>query len=312
VRENLRLGRIDATDAEIEAACRDAEIHEIILAMPKGYDSPVGERGSLLSGGQKQRLAIARALLRNPRILFLDEATSALDPGTETAINETLARLARGRTVLAVTHRLAAVANCHRIFVMNQGKVAESGTHAGLLALNGLYARLWRKQEGIHTSDDGTHADITVERLRQFSILSQLDDQMLFDLATLQLATENFPAGRDVVLEGDPGDRFYIIARGRVEVLKRDEHGVNQRVRVFEDGDNFGELALLRNVPRTASIRTLVPCTFLTLQRHHFQNLLDHSPAVRAAILAQEAARLASPNANLTAAPFAFPPEKKA
>ncbi len=311
IRENLRLGRISATDAEIEAACRDAEIHDIIMAMPKGYDSPVGERGSLLSGGQKQRLAIARALLRNPRILFLDEATSALDPGTEIAINETLERLSKGRTVLSVTHRLASVANCHRVFVMNKGKLAESGTHAELLALNGLYATLWRKQEGIQTSDDGRRADITVERLKQFPLLSKLDDQMLFDLATAQFATESVPAGRDVVIEGDPGDKFYIIARGRVDVLKKDPLGINQSVKILEDGDNFGELALLRDTPRTATIRTLVPCIFLTLQRNHFQNLLDNSPEVRAAILAQEAERSTTPYSNLTLAPFSFGGEKK-
>ena len=295
VRENLRLGRLDATDAEIEAACRDAEIHEVILSMPKGYDSPVGERGALLSGGQKQRLAIARALVRNPRMLFLDEATSALDPGTEIAINETLGRVSRGRTVLAVTHRLASVVNLHRIFVMNQGRLAESGTHAELLAQDGLYALLWRKQEGIHTSDDGTRADISVARLKQFPLLSKLDDAMLHELSVAQFVTENIPAGRDVVIEGDHGDKFFIIARGRVDVLKRQPDGTDRSVKILEDGDNFGELALLRDTPRSATIRTLVPCIFLTLQRNHFQNLLDHSPAVRAAILAQEAERSASP-----------------
>lgn len=296
VRENLRLGRRGATDAEIEAACRDAEIHDIVLAMPQGYDSPVGERGSLLSGGQKQRLAIARALVRNPRILFLDEATSALDPGTEVAINATLERIAKGRTVMAVTHRLASVTNLDQVFVMNKGQLAEQGTHQQLLALNGLYAGLWRKQEGIHTSADGTRAEITIERLKQFSILSKLDDAMLRELATAQLVTEIVPAGRDVVIEGDPGDKLYIIARGRVEVRRRDAHGVNQPVRVLEDGDNFGELALLRDVPRTATAHALVPCIFLTLQRQHFQKLLDHSPEVRAAILAQEADRRLLPS----------------
>jgi ATP-binding cassette subfamily B protein len=301
VRENLRLGRLDATDAEIEAACRDAEIHDIIMAMPKGYDSPVGERGALLSGGQKQRLAIARALLRNPRILFLDEATSALDPGTEIAINATLERLSKGRTVLQVTHRLASTTACHRVFVMDKGKLAEHGTHAELLARNGIFADLWKKQEGIHASDDGTHADITVDRLKQFPLLSQLSDDLLHILAAEQFVTENVPVGRDVVIEGDPGDKFYIIARGRVEVLRKDAAGVNQRLSVLEDGDNFGELALLRNVPRTATARTLVPSIFLTLQRQHFQALLDRSPELRAAILAQESER------SKTTAPFARP-----
>ena len=306
IRENLRLGRLGATDEEVEAACRDAEIHDIILALPKGYDSPVGERGALLSGGQRQRLAIARALLRNPRILFLDEATSALDPGTEIAINETLARLSKGRTVMAVTHRLASVTKLDRIFVMNKGRLAESGTHAELIAQGGIYAGLWKKQEGIHTSDDGTRADISVERLKQFSLLSQLDDTMLRELSVSQFVTENVPADRDVVIEGDHGDKFFIIARGRVDVLKRQPDGSQRRLAVLEDGDNFGELALLRDTPRNATIRTLVPCIFLTLQRNHFQNLLDASPSVRAAILFQESARSSTPFTNHSMAPFLF------
>lgn len=310
VRENLRLGRLDATDAEIEAACRDAEIHDAILAMPRGYDTPVGERGSLLSGGQRQRLAIARAFLRHPRILFLDEATSALDPGTESAINATLERLAPGRTVLSVTHRLASVVRCHRIFVMNHGRVAESGTHTELVARNGLYASLWRKQDGIHTSADGTEARITPERLRQFALLAKLDDRLLAELATSQFVTENIPADRDVVVEDDPGDKFYIIARGRVDVRKHQPDGTVRSLRILEDGDNFGELALLRDTPRNATIRTLVPCVFLTLQRQHFQHLLDRSPEVRAAILAQEAERAPtlSPFTGPSAAPFAAAP----
>ena len=290
IRENVRLGRLDATDADVEAACRQAELHEIIMRMPRGYDSPVGERGGFLSGGQKQRLAIARALVRNPRILFLDEATASLDPGTEAAINATLERLARDRTVVAVTHRLASTVRCDRVFVMNHGRLAESGTHAELLAHDGDYAALWRKQAGIYTSTDGARAEITPERLRQFSILAMLDDDMLRALAG-QFVTESVAADRDVVVEGDAGDKFYVIAHGRVDVRKRDLVGEVVSVGRLADGDNFGELALLRNTPRSATIHTLSPCTFLVLHRQQFQQLLDESPSIRAAILAQEAAR---------------------
>lgn len=282
------------------------------MAMPKGYDSPVGERGSLLSGGQKQRLAIARALLRNPRILFLDEATSALDPGTEIAINATLERLAKGRTVLQVTHRLASTAACDRVVVMNRGQLAEHGTRSELIARGGIFAQLLRKQEGIHTSDDGMHADITVDRLRQFTILSKLSEEMLRELSASQFATENIPAGRDVVVEGDHGDKFYIIARGRVEVLRRGATGENERVRVLEDGDNFGELALLRDTPRNATIRTVIPCIFLTLNRQHFQTLLSRSPEVREAILRQESERSQTPfSTSPTTVPFSLSPDSQ-
>ena len=146
VRENIRLGKLDATDAEIEAAARAAEIHDLIVSLPQGYDTPTGELGGLLSGGQRQRIAIARAILREPTILILDEATSALDPATEAAIIATLERLARKRTVLVVTHRLAAVQHADRIFVVDSGCVVEEGRHHELLDRRGLYHELWWKQ----------------------------------------------------------------------------------------------------------------------------------------------------------------------
>ncbi len=146
IRDNLRLARISASDSEIVDAAKSAEIHCAIMEMPQGYDTPVGERGSMLSGGQRQRLAIARAILNNPQILILDEATSALDPVTEEAINATLDKIGRTRTVLMVSHRLASVKGMDRIVVLDHGKIAEDGRHDQLLALNGLYANLWRKQ----------------------------------------------------------------------------------------------------------------------------------------------------------------------
>ncbi|MSR83435.1 MAG: ABC transporter ATP-binding protein, partial [Candidatus Latescibacteria bacterium] len=143
MRENIRLGRPDATDAEVEEAAKAAEIHEFILGMPQGYETPVGERGGRLSGGQRQRLAIARAVLRDPDILLLDEATSALDPATEAAVNATLARLGKGRTLISVTHRLSSVVGMDRIFVLRQGKVVEQGNHKQLLNQEGYYYQLW-------------------------------------------------------------------------------------------------------------------------------------------------------------------------
>jgi ATP-binding cassette subfamily B protein len=292
IRENVRLGRTGTTDAEIEAACHDAEIHDTIAALPNGYDTAVGERGSLLSGGQRQRIAIARALVRRPRILFLDEATSALDPGTATAVNATLERLSADRTVVSVTHRLETVVHCHRIFVFEHGRLVESGTHPELVRGNGLYASLWRKQTGLHPSEDGTHVEITTDRLRDIPLLASLDAALLDELAASQLVTENLPAGRVVVHEGDPGDKFYLIVRGRVDVLRGDAGDREQRIAILEDGDNFGELALLGNAPRSATVRTATPCIFLTLQRRQFQNLLAKSPDARAAILKQQAERV--------------------
>jgi ATP-binding cassette subfamily B protein len=146
IRQNLRYARPEATDAEIEAAARAANIHDFIAALPKGYDTVVGERGYRLSGGEKQRVAIARALLKDPAILILDEATSSVDTRTERAIQDALERLTRGRTVLAIAHRLSTVLAADIILVIEGGRVAESGTHAELLARGGLYARLYEEQ----------------------------------------------------------------------------------------------------------------------------------------------------------------------
>ena len=146
VRENIRYGRPDATDGEVEAAARRAEIYDDIMAMPQGFDTYVGERGTLLSGGQKQRVAIARVFLKDPPILILDEATSALDSVTEAKIQHALDMLAKGRTTLIIAHRLSTIRSAHRILVVQEGRIAEQGSHEELLEKQGAYARLYHTQ----------------------------------------------------------------------------------------------------------------------------------------------------------------------
>jgi ATP-binding cassette subfamily B protein len=148
VAQNIAYGMPDATREAVIEAAKSAEAHDFIVALPQGYDTPVGERGLRLSGGQRQRLALARAILKNPPILVLDEATSAVDNETEAAIQRSLERLVVGRTTLIVAHRLSTVRHADAIHVIDGGRIAESGTHDQLLARDGIYASLWRLQTG--------------------------------------------------------------------------------------------------------------------------------------------------------------------
>lgn len=148
VMENIRYGSFGATSAEVEHAAKLAEAHNFILQLPEGYDSIVGERGQKLSGGQRQRISIARALLKNPPILILDEATSAVDNETEAAIQRSLGRITENRTTIIIAHRLSTIRHADKIFVLEEGKLAESGTHERLLDQEGLYSQLWKVQSG--------------------------------------------------------------------------------------------------------------------------------------------------------------------
>ncbi|MBV9452754.1 MAG: ATP-binding cassette domain-containing protein [Rubrobacter sp.] len=279
VRENITLGKLDVTDEEVEKAAKAADIHDFIVAMPQGYDTLVGEGGGQLSGGQRQRVALARAILYDPPILVLDEPTSALDPETEAAVNATLHRQGQGRTVITVTHRLASVTDADRIFVLERGQVVEQGTHEELLNARGLYYRLWGQQNGF---EDAQRVGVEASRLRAIPFFENLDEALLSALAE-RFVLERYPEGHTIFEEGDPGDKLYFIDRGEVEVVASGPTGEELRVALLRDGDYFGEIALLEDVPRTATVRTRTPSLLLALDRGQFLELLRSVPELHTA-----------------------------
>jgi ATP-binding cassette subfamily B protein len=279
VRENIAIGRPGATDEEVLAVVRASALDGFVDSLPAGLDTVLGERGVRMSGGQRQRLAIARALLRNPRLLILDEATSALDAKTEQEIVETLLDLARGRTTITITHRLGLAARSDRIVAIANGAVVEEGTHEELLARDGLYKALHDEQSGVATRRAPV---VQIARLREVPLFDELTADMLASIAQ-RLTPERFAAGDDIVLQGELGDKFYVIGSGSAGVLVDEGLGPRE-VNTLREGDFFGELALLSGGERTATVRAAEPSELFSLSHDDLATLMEIEPSVRTGI----------------------------
>ena len=228
----------------------------------------------------------ARALLRRTPILLLDEATSALDALSEETVNASIAALAPEVTVVSVTHRLAAVVDHDLVLVMKAGRLVEAGRHDDLLAAGGLYRDLWTRQQGMVTSgavESGAPL-ITPDRLALTPFLAECSRETLEELSRL-FVLSRYGEGQYVFHRGDPGDRFYLIARGCVRVVIPDESG-DRVVATLQDGDFFGEIALLRDVPRTASIVAWAETWCLSLSSQHFLRIIRSEPDMHARVTA--------------------------
>jgi ABC-type multidrug transport system fused ATPase/permease subunit len=277
IRENIALGNPSASNDQVEAAARAAELHDFVMSLPQGYDTVVGERGGRLSGGQKQRLAIARALVRDPAVLILDEATSALDPRTERLIAATLDHVATGRTTIAVTHRLTSVTHYDRLFVVHDGKLVETGTHEELLQLGGVYAQLWGEQTG-----SAPHPELPFDargalvRIPLFAALETAElAQVEGRLRAMELAPgEQLPEG---------GGKIAIVQRGRARRLVPGLQGSMGPVTDLGPGDAFGVNALLGD--ETGSVlEALERTTLLVLDDEAIAVFAAMYPSVSAAL----------------------------
>jgi ABC-type multidrug transport system fused ATPase/permease subunit len=277
IRENIGLGRPGASDAEIEAAARAAELHDFVSGLPTGYDTLVGERGARLSGGQRQRVALARALVRDPRVLVLDEATSALDPRTERLIAATLERVGQGRTTIAVTHRLTSVTGYDRIYVIVGGRLAEQGTHDELLHAGGVYADLWQEQTGglvaVGPLFDAAGA------LGRTVLFAGLDRAGL-DLVAGCLRTADLAAGGRIA---EDAGHLVMVRRGRAQVGAPGIDGVVVPTAELGPGDVFGLGALLGD-PTGAVLSAVGSMTLLVLDAAALAGTAAMFPSVAAVL----------------------------
>ncbi len=289
VRENIRMGKLDADDAEIEAAAKAADIHPIIMSLPDGYDSDVGEGGSKLSGGQRQRIAIARAILHDPQIMLLDEATSALDPASRVAVEETLRKVTQGQTVVAVTHDLTQCEHADLVYVVKEGRVVESGTHTALLAAEGVYADLWERSV-IAGAEGAVPREQLLERLRKRPLLQGVPPEFLEGLLA-RMTVET--VGPDTVLieDGQPAGRLIFITQGEAQQSVRLPDGTFMSVEVLEPGDALGENAVLPHAEEFTRVVTRKASHLLTIDGALLRTLLAAHPEVEQKIVSTFAPR---------------------
>jgi len=297
LRDNITLAEDGFSDADLDRAIDASGLRPIVDQVPGGLDAELGADGLTLSSGESQRLGVARAVLRDPELLLLDEVASGLDPESEADVLDAIEGLRDGRTIISVTHRLESVKTVDQIIVIRGGRVIETGTFDRLIAADGPFATMWTKQHGFDVSANGLTASVQPDRLRAIPLFSMLPDAALVDLAAVfesQALTHRELAFR----QGEFGSSFYVVARGTVEVVRDIDTDQEDTIAYLEDGDFFGEMALLSSELRNASIRSRGTTTLLRLERRAFNQLLATNPNARDMVHRAAAARAAENQAN--------------
>jgi ATP-binding cassette subfamily B protein len=283
IRENVTMG-FEGVDTEaFERAAQGSGLTDVIEGLSNGANTQVGSQGVKLSGGEAQRIAISRALLGDPDILLLDEVASGLDPASEANLLRVIENLRGTRTIVNVTHRLHAARMADTIIVLEEGELVEQGSFHDLLSAGGQFSAMWEQQQGFEVSATGRHARVESGRLRRIPLFESLDDKALADVAST-FDSEAFDDGETVFAGGEAGDAFYVIARGVVEILRPSPDGGHHVVAVLEDGDFFGEMALLSSERRNASVRSRGVTTLLRLDRDSFDDLLERNSDARSLV----------------------------
>ena len=290
LRENILLGQV-RTEPDLMETIEAVGLRELVDRLPEGIDTIVGTQGRRLSGGERQRVGLARAIVRNPRLLLLDEVTGAVDPATEVEITRLIENLASDRTVISVTHRLRAAQNADLVIAMGGGRVVESGRFDELVSRGGTVADIWQRQQGFSISQDGATATIAPSRLASMPLFTGFDEPQLARLAE-RFTPRLYDLDDIIVRQGGPADRFFVIARGVTEII-REEGDDHQVIAHLEDGDFFGEMALLERAPRNATVKAVTPTTVLSLERSEFEALLQEWPEAGEMIRSAAAARAA-------------------
>jgi len=270
--DNIRYGRIDATDEEIIAASRQAGLHDSIMDLPGGYDTQVHDRDTSLGLVQRQRLTVARALLQDASVILMDDALSALDSPTQKELEDALRGPTGDKTLIKIAQRLGTVLDSDRIFVMDAGKLVEEGTHDELLNRGALYPQLLKDELGAGAVSGAFQA---VRRLAKQAPFSSLNAEVLERVARLMLYAERAP-GEVICRQGSVGDELFVLGKGEVEVVLEEEEGGERILGFLSEGDYFGEISFIRRIPRTATVRARNNVELHVLRRLDFDQLLEN------------------------------------